>query len=304
MIGNMSRLTDAQIMARYAQIRTKGTTDASVAPLFAAVDELETRVRESSAPASPELVARFEAVRSLVRTTATRHAILKEELLNYINWLEAHGLRRPGNHAAVAAAAPSAAAPSAAASGPPIVIGQAPSLFDEVEFNSRGVVGNRTGANNALVAAASAMSGPRLVMGPAPRLLFNDEPAAAAEAGAGAAARGTMSNMRTMNIDRLKTRYAMPALRRKKELVSYAEATQAMLTRIRSLLSPAQRGRLTPEKILDLETQEMRFNSKLQLYTREIEEKDAILRLYSQRRDAAGGAGARRLRRTKRNRRH
>ncbi len=94
MTGNMTRLTDRQIMSRYAQIHEKGTTDATVRSLFTAVDDLQTRLfthiqsAEITPILPPGVIRGFEDTRTILRAVDTSHVILKEELLNYVNWLE------------------------------------------------------------------------------------------------------------------------------------------------------------------------------------------------------------------------
>jgi hypothetical protein len=94
MTGDMTRLTDRQIMSRYAQIHEKGTTDATVRSLFTAVDDLQTRLfthiqsAEITPILPPGVIRGFEDTRTILRAVDTSHVILKEELLNYVNWLE------------------------------------------------------------------------------------------------------------------------------------------------------------------------------------------------------------------------
>ena len=94
MTGDMSRLTDRQIMSRYAQIHEKGTTDATARSLFAAVDDLQTRLfthiqsAEITSILPSGVIRGFEDTRTILRAVDTSHVILKEELLNYVNWLE------------------------------------------------------------------------------------------------------------------------------------------------------------------------------------------------------------------------
>lgn len=174
MTGDMTRLSDTQIMSRYGQIHGKGVADATVASLFAAVDDLQSRLfthirsTDLSPVLPPGIIRGFEDVRSTLRAVETKHAILQEELLNYVNWLEgisrgtaashreAENARTGRNRAIENAVRPSLPnSASAAAAGvlmppPGIVIGQAPRF---VENEGTGTA-TATAAGTATVAAA------------------------------------------------------------------------------------------------------------------------------------------------------
>ena len=154
MTGDMTRLSDTQIMSRYGQIHGKAAADATVASLFAAVDDLQSRLfthirsTDLSPVLPPGIIRGFEDVRSTLRAVETKHAILQEELLNYVDWLEgisrgtaashreAENARTGRNRAienAVRPSFPNSASASAAGvlmPPPGIVIGQAPRLME------------------------------------------------------------------------------------------------------------------------------------------------------------------------------
>jgi len=91
MTGDVARLTDANWLARYDQIHVKADGEPTVAGLFTSVDTLQAHIishiySEILTPVVPELVDEVERVRATIRGARTSHALLQEELLNYVNW--------------------------------------------------------------------------------------------------------------------------------------------------------------------------------------------------------------------------
>ena len=96
--GDMNRLSDAQILARYAQIHEKVAGEATTRIMFTGVDNLQTQVVEDIVR-GPR--AQTQAIETLFDTThemldsmgteahPTAHRELKEELINYVRWLYA-----------------------------------------------------------------------------------------------------------------------------------------------------------------------------------------------------------------------
>ena len=96
--GDMNRLSDAQILARYAQIHEKVASEATTRIMFTAVDNLQARMVENivRGPLSqtPAIETLFDTTREMLdsmgtETHPTAHRELKEELINYVRWLYA-----------------------------------------------------------------------------------------------------------------------------------------------------------------------------------------------------------------------
>jgi hypothetical protein len=96
--GDMNRLSDAQILARYAQIHEKENSDATTRIMFTAVDNLQTQVVEDivRGPLSqtPAIETLFDTTLNMLDSMGTEahpttHRELKEELINYVRWLYA-----------------------------------------------------------------------------------------------------------------------------------------------------------------------------------------------------------------------
>ena len=96
--GDMNRLSDAQILARYAQIHEKVASEATTRVMFTAVDNLQTRVVEDIVRGpraqTPAIETLFDTTREMLDSMGTAahptaHRELKEELINYVRWLYA-----------------------------------------------------------------------------------------------------------------------------------------------------------------------------------------------------------------------
>lgn len=96
--GDMNRLSDAQILARYAQIHEKVASEATARIMFTAVDNLQARMVENIVRGP---LSQTRTIETLFDTTLdmldsmgteahpTAHRELKEELINYVRWLYA-----------------------------------------------------------------------------------------------------------------------------------------------------------------------------------------------------------------------